>query len=46
MEYCFIGHDNRSGYIVNVITKQGMYEKHKKDIKLILSSIKTYKIPK
>lgn len=45
-EYCFVGHENRSGYLVNVITKQGMYEKHKKDIEAILSSIKTYKIPK
>jgi hypothetical protein len=45
-EYCFIGHENRSGYIVNVISKAGMYEKYKKDIELILSSIKTYKLPK
>lgn len=45
-EYCFIGHENRSGYILNIISKQGMYEKHKKDIEAILSTIKTYKIPK
>ena len=45
-EYCFIGHENRSGYILHVTSKQGMYEKHKKDIELILSSIRTYKIPK
>jgi len=45
-EYCFVGHENRSGYIVNILTKQGLYEKHKKDIEAILSSIRTYKIPK
>jgi hypothetical protein len=45
-EYCFIGHENRSGYVVNVLSKGGMYAKHKEEIDLILSSIKTYKIPK
>lgn len=44
--YCFIGHENRSGYLLNILTKQGMYEKHQKEIELILSSIRTYKIPK
>ena len=45
-QHCFIGHENRAGYIVHVITKEGEYEKHKADINLMLSSIKTYKIPK
>lgn len=45
-QHCFIGHENRAGYIVHVITKEGGYAKHKADIDLMLSSIKTYKIPK
>lgn len=45
-QHCFIGHENRAGYIVHVVTKEGMYAKHKADIDLILSSLRTYKIPK
>jgi hypothetical protein len=44
--YCFIGHENRSGYLVHIVTKRGTTEKHKADIEGMLSSIKTFKLPK
>ena len=44
--YCFVGHENRSGFIVYVLSKAGLYAKHKADLEYMLSTIKTYKIPK
>lgn len=44
--YCFVGHENRSGYLLYVYGKQGLYAKHKADIETMLGSVKTYKIPK
>jgi hypothetical protein len=44
--YCFVGHENRSGFIVYVLSKAGLYAKHKTDLEYMLSTIKTYKIPK
>jgi len=44
--YCMIGHENRSGFMINVLTKEGGYAKHKTDLEWMLSTIKTHKIPK
>ena len=44
--HCFIGHENRSGYFLDVLGPAGQPEKLKKDVDLILSSIRTYRIPK
>lgn len=44
--YCFVGHENRSGYILYILSKSGLYAKHKADIEYMLGTIKTYKLPK
>jgi hypothetical protein len=44
--YCFQGRENRSIFFVNVVTKEGDYAKHKTDLEWMLSTIKTYRIPK
>jgi hypothetical protein len=44
--HCFVGHENRSGYFLDVLGPAGQPEKLKKDVDLILSSIRTYRIPK
>jgi len=45
-QYCFVGHENRSGFLLNIISGAGMQEKYKKDTDYILSTVKTFKIPK
>ena len=45
-QYCFVGHENRSGFLLNIISNVGMQEKYKKDIDYILSTIKTFKVSK
>ena len=44
--YCFQARENRGIFMVNVVTKEGDYAKHKTDLEWMLSTIKTYKIPK
>jgi hypothetical protein len=44
--YFFNGRENRSAYIIHIVTGQGLYAKHKADIESMLSSIRTYKIVK
>lgn len=44
--YCFIGHENRGIYFVQILSKSGLYAKHKTDLEYMLGTIKTYKVPK
>ena len=44
--WCWVARENRALYKVHVISGDGLYDKHKKDIEYILSTIRTYKIPK
>jgi len=44
--YCFNSSVNRGVYLIYVLSKQGLYAKHKADVEFILGSVKTYKLPK
>ena len=45
-QYCFVSRENRCLYIATILNGEGAYQKNKKDIDLILSSVRTYKIVK
>ena len=44
--WCFIGHENRGVYFIYILSKSGLYAKHKADIEYMLGTVKTYKLPK
>ena len=44
--WTFPGRENQNGFIVLMVGDAGMYKKHQKAADYILSSIKTWKIPK
>jgi hypothetical protein len=44
--WCFVSRENRHLYKVNVIGDEGVYEKNKKEIDYIISTIKLFKVPK
>lgn len=45
-EWTFIGKENQLLYVIALHGDEGMYKKHQKEADLILSSIKTWKLPK
>jgi len=44
--YCFIGRENQGLYKITLSGDEGMYKKHQKWADYILSTIKTWKLPK
>lgn len=44
--WCFVGRENQNFYKITLVADEGMYKKHQKSVDYILSTIKTWKIPK
>ena len=44
--WCFVGRENQNFFSITLVADEGMYKKHQKHVDYILSTIKTWKIPK